>query len=273
MLFMNRKRVIFVLLFLFSPIAVSDALKKYGCDARDAQQGLSTSELIKTFVDDPKESLDYIDNLRGFGGCDFQVFGEIISFDNGEEKSRFTVDIKVNEIGSSLVEIIEPKRESGRKILKIQSDVWLYLPKNRNTIRIAPLQRIFGSASISDVLSGSYNLHYNATTPHLTDCDGKPCYEIESTIKDQFSGMYRVVFFLDSDSLRLIKSHHRSKSGRLLQSVIYYEMSVFHDQEKIIKLKVTNQVKKGEVSWIRFSNYEPNKYSEKIFNKSNIGKI
>jgi hypothetical protein len=103
--------------------------------------------------------LDTIDSYRGYQGQGFSF--DIINMSFRPDTKTRENKLKVKVLGSkSLVEFMSPKREKGRALLKDDSNLWLYIPGTRKTIRVAAAQRLLGETSNGDVLGTSFSQDY-----------------------------------------------------------------------------------------------------------------
>src|SRR6059058_2250542 len=53
----------------------------------------------------------------------------------------------------SLIRFVEPPRDAGKLMLKNGSDLWLYDPSSKASIRLSPQQRLLGQAANGDVMT------------------------------------------------------------------------------------------------------------------------
>lgn len=241
--------------------------------ARECTESEAITELDSSrFLESPQSALDYIDGLRGFRDCDFTVRGEIVTQKSGKTTHEYVIDIKVGRAGQSLVEVVSPPRERGRKILRVEQDIWLYLPGTRNTIRIAPLQRVFGMASMSDLLGVSYSRDYEASDVQVVTCDTGECLEVTALLRDGKSGFSTVIFYLTKNEGRLVRSKHMTSSQREIQQVEYLNMAEVAGHPKLEKLKIINLLRPENITWLRYSDYRPVDLGTREFSRASLGR-
>jgi outer membrane lipoprotein-sorting protein len=214
--------------------------------------------------------LGNMEYLRGFRGTGFHFTAEVITVENGANSEPVQLDVKISEKGYALVEVLEPKNQRGRRTLLRDRDLWLYLPSSSNIIRIAPLQRVFGAASIADVLNVSYLNDYNVQSSRKST-DGKL---LQLTLKSKDAGATYAHIDLDYDLAtdRPVESRHYTASDRLLKTIQY---KAFHDYAggpKIEKIVIVDGLRASSAVWMKMSEYEKATYPDSMFTKTALSR-
>src|SRR5690606_6073143 len=121
--------------------------------------------------------------------------------------------------------------QQGRRTLLRDRDLWLYLPNSSNIIRIAPLQRVFGAASISDVLNISYLNGYTVESSSRSASGDLPQLSLKS--KDRKATYARIEVDYDLASDRPLETRHFTASGRLLKTLQYKAFREYEGHPKV----------------------------------------
>lgn len=223
---------------------------------------------VRESVADPAvpRILGNMEYLRGFKGTDFNFSSEVITVENGKSTEQHVLDVKISEQGYAMVEVLAPKTQRGRRTLMRDRDLWLYLPSSSNIIRVAPLQRVFGAASIADVLNVSFLNGYTVQSSRKST-DGKQL-QMSLKSKDPKATYVRIDVDYDLVSDRPVESRHYTASGRLLKTVQYKAFRDYGGSPKVEKIVIIDGVRKSSAVWMKMSEYRKANYPDSLFTKT-----
>lgn len=128
-------------------------------------------------ADEVSDILKAADQFR-VGSENMQVETEITTFakDGSKEKERnYLVFSQVNH--QSLV-LMKSPAEKGQKVLMLGDDFWMLLPGSQRPLRITPMQKLLGDASIGDVATMSWAQDYTGKIIGEEKCDDKACLHL-----------------------------------------------------------------------------------------------
>ena len=214
--------------------------------------------------------LGNMEYLRGFRGTGFNFTADVINVEDGKASEQFQLDVKINGKGFALVEVLAPKNQRGRRTLLRDNDLWLYLPSSANIIRIAPLQRVFGSASIADVLNVSYLNGYTVLSSSKS-ANGK-LLQLSLKSKDVKATYSRIDIDYDLAADRPIESRHYSASDRLLKTIQYKAFRNYEGSPKVEKIVIVDGIRKSSVVWMKMSEYGRATYPDSMFTKTALSR-
>jgi len=123
----------------------------------------------------------------------------------------------------SFTEYLEPARERGTKMLKLEDQLWTYTPATDRTIRISGhmlRQSVMGSDLSYEDLMEDPRLHnlYIALISGEDEIDGRRCYILELTARKSEIAYYRREIWVDMERYVIMKENRYAKSGRLLKT-------------------------------------------------------
>lgn len=205
-------------------------------------------------------------HLRGYRGTGFNFIADVIAVENGASTEQHKLEVKISEKGYALVEVLEPKNQRGRRTLLRDRDLWLYLPSSANIIRIAPLQRVFGPASIADVLNVSYLSDYSIQSSRKS-ADGKQL-QLDLKSKDAQATYARIEVDYDLATDRPVESRHYTVSGRLLKTIQYKSFHNHGGSPKIEKIVILDGIRKSSAVWMKMGEYNKDTYPDSMFAKA-----
>jgi outer membrane lipoprotein-sorting protein len=213
---------------------------------------------------DVTQILTNMEYLRGFRGTGFNFTTDVISMEDGKTTEENQLDVKISEAGDALIEVLSPNTERGRRTLLNGHDIWLYLPGSSNVIRIAPLQRIFGFASIADVLNVSYLTGYAVESSHFAESG---LLQLQLKSKDEQATYSRIDLDYDVTNNRPVETRHYTASGRLLKTIQYKDFRSFDGSPKVEKIAIFDALRKSSVIWMKMSEYHKASYPPSLFTK------
>lgn len=106
-------------------------------------------------------------------GANMQVETQISVFNTDgtlDKERRYSVFAQVNH--QSLV-LMQSAAEKGQKVLMLGDDFWLLLPGSQRPLRITPMQKLLGDASIGDIATLSWADDYTGSVTAEETC-GEP---------------------------------------------------------------------------------------------------
>lgn len=118
----------------------------------------------------------------------------------------------------------ENPEDRGVRMLKLGKNLWMYFPKERDTVKISGhllKQGMMGSdVSYEDAMEpGSVLDSYDATITGLEEVSGRPCHVLELTGKTQDLAYPRRTMWIDTERLITMRTRLYARSGKLLKEI------------------------------------------------------
>lgn len=122
----------------------------------------------------------------------------------------------------AFIEFTNPE-DRGTRYLKLGKDLWMYFPKEADTVKISGhllKEGMMGSdLSYEDALeSKDFASTYSATIKAREALDGRDCYVVELTAKLASAPYDRRLLWIDSERWISLKEEMYARSGRLLKT-------------------------------------------------------
>jgi hypothetical protein len=127
---------------------------------------------------DEVESLLKAADLFRMSSANMQIETQISTFNRDgslEKERRYMVFSQAKR--QSLV-LMQSPAERGQKMLMLGDDFWMVLSGSQRPLRITPLQKLLGDASIGDVSTMSWSQDYAGEVVGEERCDDKPCLRL-----------------------------------------------------------------------------------------------
>ncbi|MFZ6656641.1 outer membrane lipoprotein-sorting protein [Undibacterium sp. TJN19] len=74
--------------------------------------------------------------------------------------------------------LMQSPAEKGQKVLMLGDDFWMVLPGSQRPLRITPMQKLLGDASIGDIATMSWAQDYTGTIVGEEKCNDKACLHL-----------------------------------------------------------------------------------------------
>jgi outer membrane lipoprotein-sorting protein len=188
----------------------------------------------------------------------------------GEDRS-YKVLSKGNQ--NTLVLTLEPAAERGQILLMKGRDLWLYLPKVSQPVRLSLAQRLTGQVANGDIARANFTGDY---TPKLmgTDRAGRDLlYVLDLTAVDRKVTYQRVRYWVRQSDYRPYKAEFYSLSERLLKTCAYQDFRSLGGQLRPTRLVMVDAVQKGAESTLEYSNLKLRELPDQIFTKEYLRRL
>lgn len=177
-----------------------------------------------------KEILHRSDNIRN-PSMPFATQITITEYNKAKEVDKMVIKVHSKQQKNSgqyrsLVEFLQPSRDSGKLMLKNGNEIWFYDPAASNSIRLSPQQRLMGQASNGDVMTANFALDYNVeihAEEVIKDANKNPriTYRLHMTAMNENVTYAVADFWVEKQTNRPVKAKFYSSSNRLMK-IAYY---------------------------------------------------
>lgn len=177
------------------------------------------------------------------------------------------------------IKILEPVKEAGITTLRIENNMWNYLPKVERTIKNPPsmmLEPWMGSDFSNDdlVKESSIVTDYTHAIAAEETIDGFNAYKIELTPKPQAPVAWgKLLYWVRKDDLVPLKEEFYDEHGRLIKTLTYTQAKQMSDRIIPTVWTMQSQVKPGNSTVIVVNEVTYNQpINESIFSLQNLRK-
>jgi len=123
----------------------------------------------------------------------------------------------------SFTEYLDPPREKGTKMLKLEDQLWTYTPASDRTILISGhmlRQSVMGSdLSYEDMMEDQRLVElYDAVIAGEERLGGRPCWVLELTSRGGDIAYFRRKIWVDRERFVVLREERFAKSGKLLKT-------------------------------------------------------
>jgi hypothetical protein len=190
----------------------------------------------------------------------FTLRMNVTAYRGKEILNETSVLVNTHEYSRSLVEFVSPPRDAGRKLLRVAENMWVRIPASRRAIRITPQQRFLGQASNADVMGTNYAADYAAQLlgeEEVTAYEGTPvsCYKLELVKKTPAASYYRLIYWVEKESFRPVRSEFYTQTGRLLKTAHFTRYWHALGTMRPGRVVIVNAVNKEEFTSLEIVDY------------------
>ena len=123
----------------------------------------------------------------------------------------------------SFTEYLDPPREKGTKMLKLEDQLWTYTPSSDRTILISGhmlRQSVMGSDLSYEDMMEDHRLAelYAASIAGEEDYDGRPCWVLELVSRGEEIAYHKRKIWVDKERYTVLREERFAKSGKLLKT-------------------------------------------------------
>jgi outer membrane lipoprotein-sorting protein len=187
------------------------------------------------------------------------------------EDRSYKVLSKGNE--NTLVLTLEPAAERGQILLMKGRDLWLYLPKVSQPVRLSLAQRLTGQVANGDIARANFAGDYTPTLAGTQRVGRDVLYVLDLTAVDRKVTYQRVRYWIRQGDYRPYKAEFYSLSERLLKTCSYDEFRNLGGKLRPTRLLMVDAVQKGAESTLEYSNLKLRELPEHIFTKEYLRRL
>lgn len=150
----------------------------------------------------------------------------------------------------SAIEYLAPEREKGTRMLKLDDQLWMYMPRAERTQKISGhmmRQGMMGSdISYEDMMTGSdFDKMYTAKVVGSEQLDGRLHWKLEATAKDTTVTYPKRVIWIDDGYRIPTKQELYALSGMLMKTWTMSEVKDVNGQMTPMRMEVTDALREG----------------------------
>jgi len=203
----------------------------------------------------------------------FEVIVRITGTEDGRptESRLMKVLSKGNE--NSIVLTLEPASERGQMLLMKERDLWIFLPRVSQPVRLSMAQRLTGQVANGDVARANFTGDYNPSLAGAERIGTENFYVLDLAAVDRKVTYQRVRYWVRQKDYRPYKAEFYSVSGRLLKSCRYEDYRMLGGKLRPGRLVMTDALTKGSESTLMYSDLKLRELPDRIFTKEYMRRL
>lgn len=189
-------------------------------------------------------------------------------FENGQLDKTRQYNVYTRENRESLV-IFKSPVEAGQKMLMLGDNYWLVMPKSRRPIRITPMQKLLGEASVGDISTLTWSEDYQASwvSNETIESNLKAVKTNRLRLSANTSGAsYEVIdLWLDAKDDFPIKADLYLRSGKLAKQA-WFTRGERAGQARVTEMTLLDQIQPAKKTVIEYQAITPMALEDKYYN-------
>lgn len=183
------------------------------------------------------------------------------------DKTRlYSVYVRPNR--ESLV-LFESKVEAGQKMLMLGDNYWLLMPKSRRPIRITPMQKLLGEASVGDISTLTWSDDYQGEliaqeAITLPSGQSAKANKLELTATTKGASYQRITLWLSEQDNFPIKADLYLRSGKLAKQA-WFERGSGDSTSRVAAMTLVDQIQTAKKTVIQYQSIEPKRLDDKFY--------
>lgn len=223
------------------------------------------------FAQDGKEVIEKVDNNTVVTSSSYNA-RMTISLGGTIREKRFTGYAEGKE--RAYMEFTYPARDKGTRFLKIEDEMWMYLPSVERATKIAGhmlRQSMMGSDFSYDDIAENEKLIelYDVELTGTDTIDEKECYVLELTAKVPDVTYYSRKLWVDKDKYVAVKAELFAKSGKLMKEITVSEFKSIGRYRFPASIKMVNKLRMDTYTELILEDVELDiRIPDRIFSKA-----
>jgi hypothetical protein len=197
-------------------------------------------------------------------GAELRVETEIRLFKSGklDKKRRYTVFLKPGR--RSLVLFRSPS-ELGQKLLMLDDQFWIMMPRSRRPIRITPTQKLLGEASSGDLATLTWSEDYKGVITGKAVVDDVPCLVLDLKAARTGVTYAGITLYLAEADHRPVKADLYVASGKLAK-VARFKMGTLNGRRQVISMTLIDRIQIKRLTEVHYLAMRPQSLPDKVYN-------
>jgi hypothetical protein len=191
--------------------------------------------------------------------------------DEPTEERKYRVFAKGHE--NTAIMTTEPASERGQILLMKSRDLWLFVPKVSQPVRLSLAQRLTGQVANGDLARANFAGDYAAKVLTTENIDNESFYVLELTAVDRSVTYHRVVYWVNRSNHRPLKAEFYSLSDRLLKTCLFQNYKQMAGAVRPTRLVMQNALIENEESVLEYSEMRLRDLPDRMFTKDYLKRL
>ena len=191
--------------------------------------------------------------------------------DEPSEDRKYRIFAKGHE--NTAVMTTEPASERGQILLMKGRDLWLFVPKVSQPVRLSLAQRLTGLVANGDLARANFAGDYTAKVLRTEKIDNESMYVLELTAVDRSVTYHRVVYWVNQRRYRPYKAEFYSLSERLLKTCLFQNYKSMAGDMRPTRLVMQNALIENEESVLEYSDMRLRDLPDRLFTKDYLKRL
>ncbi|WP_444944638.1 outer membrane lipoprotein-sorting protein [Microbulbifer sp. ZKSA006] len=161
--------------------------------------------------------------------------------------------------------------QEGQKMLMLQDNYWLLMPRSRRPIRITPMQRLLGGASIGDVATLTWSQDYRGQFVASEFLQDKLAHKLQLQAKTKGASYQKITLWLDAESHFPVRAELYLKSGKLAK-VAHFVPGLRDQMLFVEEMVLVDSIEAATETRVRYESSTAHQLPEKFYNPAYLSR-
>jgi len=203
----------------------------------------------------------------------FEIMVRIASTEDGRPAEGRLLKVLSKGNANSIVLTVEPASERGQMLLMKERDLWIFLPRVSQPVRLSMAQRLTGQVANGDIARANFAGDYNPSLAGTERIGSDSFYVLDLAAVDRRVTYQRVRYWVRQKDYRPYKAEFYSVSNRLLKSCRYEDFRMFGGKVRPGRLVMTDALTKGSESRLEYFDLKLRELPDRIFTKEYMRRL
>lgn len=222
------------------------------------------------FSQEAVDVLAKVDATRAIG-TSFKFHLKIEDYSKGELSQTAIMEGYIKGENKTMVQYKEPSAMRGKKILLVDDDLFIFVPKTQRPVRMTSSQRLMGQTSNGDVMNVRFQTDYSSVRKGeeklQIDNVMVNCLILDLSAKRKSSTYNTIRLWVDSSSFYPIKAECYALSGKKMKTVEYSLIKNFENKAIVSRAIFRDHVIQDNYTVIEFLDMTTSVIPDNYFNK------
>lgn len=203
----------------------------------------------------------------------FEVVVRIESLEEGRATDGRTLKVLSKGSDNTIVLTVEPASERGQIMLMKGRDLWMFLPRVSQPVRLSLAQRLTGQVANGDIARANFAGDYTPSLAGTERIGNDNLYVLELAAVDRKVAYQRVRYWVRQSDYRPYKAEFYSVSNRLLKTCRYLDFRRLGGKVRPARLVMTDALTQGTESTLLYSDLKLRELPDQIFTKEYLRRL
>ncbi|GAB1623007.1 outer membrane lipoprotein-sorting protein [Agarivorans albus] len=199
-----------------------------------------------------------------------KVVTEVSQFDKQQLKKKHRYNVYIRPERESLV-VFKAQSELGQKMLMLGDNYWLLMPNSRRPIRITPMQKLLGEASVGDISTLTWSEDYQGELGEISELDGVTALHLQLQAKTSGASYQKIDLWVDHRSNFPLKADLYLKSGKLAKQA-YFKQGQRDGRTVVKTMTLVDSIQTNKSTVIDYESVQAHSLADKYYNPAYLSK-
>lgn len=157
--------------------------------------------------------------------------------------------------GNNSLVMFKSAAESGQKMLMLGQQYWLIMPRSSRPIRITPMQKLLGQASIGDIATLTWHRDYDITAISAAELmiDGKQyaCQQLTLSARADSNSYQSITLWISQQDNFPLQAAFYLTSGKLAK-MAQFTAGELNGERRVVTMRLQDKLQPQKLTEVRY---------------------